>query len=321
MVIFCSCSSKPDKSIVPHWTSELLGPLVKTQVTASELAVLKNLHAYAYLKLADLGYENFPFKDVIVPDTSFPSFSTTALLDSALVSATFSSGEMYFELFNEMDFDIKKGLKILITQGNKTLFQETLSTDLPPATGKFISSRIPLADLTLLPELTVQVNDLATQGSKTPVNIYDKKIGIAITVAGAEVRTVQLRPGTYTFSDTSAFNLNGRAVSTQSVSGVLNSYFKNQLEIAPQFQFYFLDDQLLLTDSLFDNLIPIAPSTSIQPETKLTTEYSSTRSQNIDKAKYIRSFMKVSSADTITLSSSNTMDVQVVGDLKINVNQ
>lgn len=321
LVLLLACNSRPDGKIVPSWTSEILGPLIKTRVTGEEILQIQDLSAFSYSKVYDFGL-GAGQENIVVPEGSLPSLSKDENLNTSFTKLELDSGVMVFTISNSMDIDIRQGTVFTVYQHGEVLLSYTLPQDLAAHSGFLTSAELSLAGKTLYPDVTIKITNAATHGSggqPIPVNA-DKKLVVNVTVKNTNIKSITLKPGSYEMADTAAFNLNGRAVNTSAVSGNIITYAKNRFPFNIAMQFYFMDDLYVRQDSMFSasRLIPVA--TSPEEEVKLTETYDINRSGHVNSAKYVNSSVRFFSNTEFTITKDNFLDLQIVGDLKLNVN-
>ncbi len=320
-MLFAACKSNPEKNIIPNWHTDLLGPLVKSTVTGEEVMQLRNLQLFSFSTIHDYGYGNSEQPDTI-PEIPLPSFSKTEILNTHIESMELERGNLYFRFSNTLDIDIKKGATIKISQNGNIILVDTLKEDLKEKAGVFISKKADLSGKTLLPEFTVNVENLATHGTRgVPLVPGDKKLVTNFFFEEIIFKTLSLKPGSYTFSDTSAFNLNGRVVKTAALQGDIISYVKNNFPFTIDMQYYFLNAVYTPIDSLFDKNITIVPSNISNPESAFKQNISNEKVSSITQAMFVNSRVSFYSDQNITITKDNFLDLQLVGDLQISVNK
>lgn len=321
LIFVIACKSNPDKKIIPGWSTELLGPLVKTKVTGEQILQLQDLSIFSFSTVYDFGY-GYAGKPDSIPEIDLPAFTKTDSISSAFVSMKLEEGILYFKVFNSLDIDIKKGAVITILQQGVILLTDTLKSDVAAHNGYFISKKVSLAGKTLYPEVTIAVNNLGTHGTHgKSLEPGDKKFVTNFFIEQVSFESLTLKPGSYTITDTSSFNLNGRVIKTEAISGDIYTYVKNRFPFTIDMQFYFMDANFTRTDSLFSSNVVIPPSTPTDTEFVYKQPIIESKIPSIKQAAFLNSNVRFYSDQNVTISKQNYIDLQLVGDLKISVNE
>src|SRR5690606_1075583 len=119
-------------------------------------------------------------------------------LTETFKSAEVESGEIYFVLTNNLPFEVKPGVRVLIQQDGDPipLVDQTLESGLPGNGGVYKMPALNLDNRTLLPELDLQILNFATQKS-TVSDILDpsKEFKIEVYIDKLKFKSITLSQG------------------------------------------------------------------------------------------------------------------------------
>ena len=325
LFIISSCDFKPNDKVVPEWEMEILGPLIKGDLTIQDIAELDSLQASQDLSLADFGLLNMagvPVPNNTPSGTNTPvnagPFSTFNITD-AFGSGMIESGEIYFKITNGWEINLQTGT-FIFKSGATTIFSQPISTIAAySGVGAKPSYTSPVGafnNINTNDTLTLEVQNFTTTGGMiTDVN---RKLTVEVFLRNIVIGSITLS-STESFSiiDTSDFSISGNSIESESVSGTLNTFIVNPLPVDFRFQIYFMDEtKTVKLDSLFDTATIIAANS---PETKLVTSLNQTKLNNLKNSDFARTFLKLNTppSGSVTISNSLVLKVQVVGDLKL----
>lgn len=343
-LIFCiallySCKLNTSQDIKPNWNTYILGPLVKSSLTLKNFSDLQNIHATQTIRLSDIESadpgDGFPGNasgtTIIPPVSNVPLGPYTLDLTSAFTQAVFDSGEFYFVITNGFPVDVKKGTTLTFTQNGNLFAFYTLTSDIAPNGGTYtFSPPINLTGRTLYSQMSMSV-DFSSDGSgTTPVTFNSNDyLTIEILLDKVKVNSITVKPGnTFTVSDTTNFQVSGDVIKANTISGNFITHFGNGLPLEFDAQAYFLDENKTLIDSLFRSsaLIHSANITNCQTSTIYptldTVPYTASKQNTLNNSRYVWLNFTIKSLGTcsaITITETDTMEVQIVGDLTLNI--
>jgi|GEM_PF-2641992 hypothetical protein len=328
LLFLFSCNLKPDQDLEPDWDAQILGPLVKEDLTISNIP---DIDSFAYIQgfslEKDFGITQVvPIKDV--PEIGPLTLPPNALdLTETFKSAHIESGEVHFILTNDLPFEIKPGMKIQIRHAGTTepLVEQTLDTGLPGNGGNLYISSVKLENKTLLPELELLILDFAT--NKSPdADLLDpsKEFKIEVYIKELKFNSITLSKGnTYNVEEIVDINLKGTNINAESLSGQLFTFANNGMPLRFNLQLYFLDGSYTVLDSLFNTDPTIqepvtAGGIAIAPvETKIITDLTEHKADKIINAEYLRIKFRAVNAPDVTISKDNLLKFQLTGDLNV----
>lgn len=326
------CSFSPNKLDAPKWTTELLGPLVKTSLSPDDIIQLQDVQFSQSIKMSNLGTPNgtYPFIPAIPPVTQGPFAVQTS---QSYASVTFASGKMGMVITNNLPINLKSGSTFVIEQGSSTFFSHTINVNINPGEVYTMTPEYDLAGKTLNENISVKVQNFASDGKNSPTTINgSEELKIEFSIKGLKIQELGIASNNrFAASDTNNFSIQGGTVKTGSVSGKLVLFADNQMPIAISLQGYFLGENKLVVDSLFSTRAIINAAgvdgtghsnttTSSVIDIPITTE----RFEKIKEAKYLRTYAEVattSGAPLVFLRTSDKLMLQLVGDLKITIDK
>jgi hypothetical protein len=324
-VLLSSCDFKPQDKVVPAWEMEVLGPLVKGDLTIQEIAELDSLHDGFSISLSELGVSN-PGVPVIIPAFGPMNLGPYGLdLTDAFASAELESGDLYFTIRNELEVNIKSGTTFIIKDGGTTLLTNTLSSDINSLNGNYSSPITDLSNQTISSSLTFEIQNLSSDGSGGLVTINpSRRLVIDIYLRNVVVKSITLSGSeNFSLADTSDFSISGNNVSAQSVSGVINTFVTNYFPLEFNLQVYFMDEtKSTKLDSLFDSsAVILAGSASSPVESKFTASITESKINNLNNASYARTIFRLNyNGAPVTIQKDLTVSMRMVGDLKLQLN-
>ncbi|MBX9851183.1 MAG: hypothetical protein K2X86_05425 [Cytophagaceae bacterium] len=329
LLLLSSCDFKPNDKVVPEWEMDILGPLIKGDLTIQDIAELDSLHGKHDFSLADFGLPNMagvPVPNNTPSGTNTPvnagPFSTFNITD-AFGSGLIESGEIYFKITNGWQINLQSGI-FIFKSGTNDLINQPIST-IPAYSGigakpSYTSPVNTFTNINTNDTLTLQVLNFTTTGGmitdvnrKLTVDVYLNNIVIgSITLSSTE---------SFSIIDTSDFSISGNRIKSESVSGTPNTFIANPLPVDFRFQIYFMDEtKTVKLDSIFDTPTIIAANS---PEIKLVTTLNQTKLNNLKNSDFARTFLKLNTppSGSVTISNSLVLKVQVVGDLKLKLSE
>ena len=327
----------------PDYSADMLLPLVKTRIKPENVN--------------DLGEIVFK-QDIVIPDVSHifnvafpvPAFQAQnvgpiPLVDeeNAFVRAKVDTAEYELTIINNFPINIKAGTTVEITNttNNDIVFTAVLPEDIPPYGGEkvitlFLSQTSPWFDN----DLRLYLRNFSSDGSNgQPVDFNtNNNIRLRFDINLVRINEVEVNQGkNYFLQDTVDFNVQDEDNFANLAEGKLTLFVENGWPAGYRFQGYFLDDQYQIVDSLLELTEVPAPELNNQgyvipssvQEVKLETIW--TREELLrlrNQAKYLsfRARFQIPTpthlppTQTIKLRHENQVGLQLVGDLKVEVN-
>jgi hypothetical protein len=317
-----ACNFNPDKQIVPAWSMDFLGPLIKAEMNIQNINELTDLYVEKKIGLSDL-YSGSSTGNVSIPPFASPDLGPYGLdLTNAFGSAEIKSGELYFKITDSLQVDIIT-CTILIQQGSIPLLSDTTGP-IEKNGGTYTSPVTNLANTTINSNMNVTIKNFSSGGTGGMVSIDPaRKLIVDVFLKNVKVKTIYINgSNTFTLVDTSEFSINGSNISSQSVSGIFTTFLKNNIPLSFDFQIYFLDiTRTEVLDSLFDSPSSIIEGNATSPEIQLITKVNSTKISHLNNASYAKIKLKLTNSATGIIPDSLFLKMQVVGDLQIRLNK
>ncbi|MCR6637900.1 MAG: hypothetical protein NVV82_02600 [Sporocytophaga sp.] len=331
LLFLFSCNLKQDHELEPDWNAQILGPLVKEDLSINEVP---DIDSFAYVNAfsleKDFGItQEMPIKNV--PEIGPLSLPINHLdLTETFKSAEVESGEIYFVLTNNLPFDVKQGVIVKISQSGDPLgaplVNDTLPLGLPGNGGVYKMPPLNLNNKTLLPEMDLQIINFATKKRTDTDDLLDpsKEFKIEVYIDKLKFKSITLSQGnTFNVEETVDLNLKGTDINAKSLSGKLYTFANNGMPLKFSLQLYFLDGSYTVLDSLF-NTDPtiqepvIANGVTVTPrETKITTELNETKANKIINAEFLRIKFNAANPPDVTINKDNLLKFQLTGDLDV----
>ena len=317
-----ACNFNPGSLDSLTWKVDLLGPLVKTEISLEEILQFEDITLPINFSMSYLG---------ITKDTTinfFPSISLFELdppqtfkASDFFESVTFDSGEMFYVITNNSVFTIKAGGKMIVKQisDSTIILNDIIISDILPGTTYTMNPKSNLTGQTIENELSITIQGFVTDPITTTTTIKSTdNISIDFNITAIKINQVIVKPYTFAISDTTNFNLQGDIVETNLVDGTLINYINNDLPVSiDTLKVYFLDNQKdTLSPSLFNTNISINPSES----TTIIIDSIATKFINLNEAKFLHTYVRFNIPVTSTLKKEHKIKLQMVGDLKVKLN-
>jgi hypothetical protein len=322
VLFFNSCNFNPNDKVVPEWEIDMLAPLIKADLNIQDIAQLDSLHAGESLSLSDFGVID-PGIPVIIPAVPPSDFGPYGIsLTDAYASAELESGSLYYTITNELEINVKSNTTIIIKDGGNPILSDNIPSDIAAFTGAYTSPVTNLANTTVSASLTFEIQNFSSDGSGGGFVTIDpnRKLTIDIYLKNVKVKSITIgSSNNFSITDTSDFSISGSNISSQSVSGVFNTFITNNLPLGFNFQIYFMDEtKTIKLDSLFDSPTPIPPASgSVPSETKFVTSLSSAKINNLNNSSFARTMLELNAPATTTIQNNVYLNLQIVGDLKL----
>ncbi|MFN3405492.1 MAG: hypothetical protein ACK40G_15435 [Cytophagaceae bacterium] len=326
-----SCNFSPKEKVAPAWETEILGPLVKTDLTTENIFDLGDMDLSFSFGLSDLGMTIPPTPTVVpaIPPTDFPEES--AELSNSFASLEIESGDIQFVIVNNLEIPINQGMQVVMKSNNNSIIQQSLPA-IPANGGSFtLNPPISLANKTLLPQVTFQLKNFSSPGSNGQVVTLkpDSRISIDIYFRNIKIKSLSANANNiFELGDTLDFDLRANVIKASAGSGVINTYVNNGMPLDFKFQVYFLSENFTVIDSLFENstTVTAAPKdfsgqATSSVESKLTTTVNEDRINKLKQVYYAVPYFKTMIFGNVKIRKEDFVGVQLVGDLKININQ
>lgn len=328
LLFLFSCNVKQDHELEPDWDAQILGPLVKEDLSINEIP---DIDSFAYVKSfsleKDFGInQKVPIKDV--PELGPIDLPPNHLdLTETFKSAEVESGEIYFVLTNNLPFNVKPGVRVIISQVGDPipLVDRTLDSGLPGNGGVYKMPALNLDNKTLYPEMNLEIHSFATQKSTNAEDLDpSKEFKIEIYIHKLKFKSITMSKGnTFNVEETVDLNFKGTDINAQSLSGKLYTFANNGMPLKFGLQLYFLDGSYTVLDSLF-NTDPtiqepvIVGGVTVTPrETKITTELNEAKANKIINAEFLRIKFNAANPPDVVINKDNLLKFQLTGDLNV----
>jgi len=327
------CRKPIDSGGKPGWTLELLGPLVKTDLTLNKILGLETISATQNVNLADIGIGSGT--QIIIPpinNVQFPDYTTP--ITDIFEQLTIESGRLSFEILNSMPINIKAGSKItFFSQGdNVALFSHALATDIASNGGTYsFTPGFDLAGKIIKKALVIRVEEFSSDGSIGPVNISgNESFSIAIKLEQPVAESVWINSGNeLSLDDTLDFNMVGNDLPTDTYNGKLTLFVNNGLPADFYVQLYFLNDNKNILDSMFvgntnvsSALINGSGEVTDPVETRLEVTFDNQRINDLENANYAVPVIKMVTTPgngTVVIRKTDFQKQQLVADVKVDI--
>ena len=339
LLLFYSCKLNTKQEITPNWNTFILGPLVKASLTLENFSNLENIHATQTIRLSDIEAANPKdgFPGNLSGTTVIPAVSNIPLgpysldLTSAFTQAIFDSGQFYFVITNGFPVDVKKGTVITFTQNGSPFASYTLDSNITPNGGVYrLNPPVSLIGRTMYPQMSLNVTFSSDGSGGKPVTFNSNDyVTIEVFLSDVKAKSISVKPGnSFQISDTTNFQLSGDVIKANTVSGNFITHFGNGLPLEFDAQAYFLDENKNLIDSLFTSPTLIGPAniancqTSSVHQTLDTVPYNTKKQTTLNNTRYTWLNFTIKSLGNcaeLTITDTDTLEVQIVGDLKLNI--
>ncbi len=333
-IIGCTKDGLLDYSDLEH-TADWLFPVVKTKVTAEQVAKLNDL---SY----DVGAYNVdaPFLDITfpIPPISLETIGPIELKDTDSIYVKFKSDTATLKVYitNNFPINIKSGTIVEIRNSvndNLVVFDGVIQNDIPGKGGvdSVIVTRVtttPWADN----QLELFLVDFASDGTAGVIEDFSvyNNIDIKLKIEVIHLNEVELYGDiNYLVTDTSDFTLGSNPDEPDSENvekATLNLFVENGVPLTYQITGYFLDANYIVIDSLFGNTTIASPGLDGQGyvinSTIVEEKISSTMTKNEyhqikSNAKHIYYQLEFTSPpQNIRVIHSNNVKLQVTADIK-----
>jgi hypothetical protein len=315
-----SCDFDPNDKVVPKWEMEILGPLLKGDLSIEDIAELDSLHASKSFSLSDFGAP--AAGTIIIPAIPSMNLGPYALdMTDAFASAELESGELYFKITNQLEINVNSGTTIILKNGASTILSNTIPSDIAALNGSYTSPVTNLSNVIIGSNLTLQINNFSSDGSGGLVTINpSRKLILDVYLRNVKVKTITISTAeSFSIVDTSDFAISGNNIKSESASGTLTTYVTNHLPVDFKFQVYFMDEtKTIKKDSLFASAVNIPAASGATPS-------QSTFAVNLDQATidalnnsdFARTYLKLNTASNVTIPNTVEINFQMVGDLKL----
>jgi hypothetical protein len=326
LCFFASCNFNPDKHISPSWTMDFLGPIVRADMNIQNINELKDLYANQSLSLQDCGAVYANGTTVDIPAMGPTSLGPYALsLTDAFTNAALASGKLSYKITNGLEINVNAGTTIQIRQGSTILLSNN-TPDIAPLGGTYTSPATTLGNIMIDASISLSIPNFSSNGSGGPVTINSgRRLLLEIFLNNVRVKSIDLGINDhFSIVDTSDFSIHGTNIHSQSVSGTLTTFLKNNLPLSFDLQVYFLDKtKSILLDSLFNSPAIILAGGPGSSEIQLVTTVNNNKIRHLNDASFVRTALKLGnhSSGAITIPDSLFMHMQIVGDLKIKLNK
>jgi hypothetical protein len=314
---------------LPVWQLDLLGPLAKTSISVEEVS---DFGDFSYSSSATASSMGFPNGVVIPPISTNRTLGPFTASTNEYTQVNFTSGTIGIAFTNNMPANIQAGSKLVIESGGAVL----ASIDLPavPARGSFSNSNIAnLAGKSMTGTISVRVEGYKTSGSGTTTIKSTDGFSFTFNITNAAISSIKIT-NNKSFSASSGlteFSLVGEEVPIKEVTGDMILNVSNGIPVVFSIQVDFYNEQKQKVASLFSNAQTIAAATVDNDgkpvkatSSRLVGSIDAAMFQKIRDAKYIStkaSASSLSGAPAVLLSLTDKMDIQIIGDLKVSINE
>ncbi len=338
LLLFYSCKLNTKQEITPNWNTYILGPLVKASLTLENFSNLENIHATQTIRLSDIesakpgdGFPGNLSGTTVIPAVSDIPLGPYSLdLTSAFTQAIFDSGQFYFVITNGFPVDVKEGTIIKFSQNGVLFTADTLKSNIAANGGVYQLPPISLIGKTMYPQMSLNVSFSSDGSNNKPVTFNSNDyITIEVFLSDVKAKSISVKPGnSFQISDTTNFQLSGDVIKANTVSGNFITHFGNGLPLEFDAQAYFLDENKNLIDSLFTSPTLIGPAniancqTSSVHQTLDTVPYNTKKQTTLNNTRYTWLNFTIKSLGNcaeLTITDTDTLEVQIVGDLKLNI--
>jgi hypothetical protein len=326
LVLFCvfpACNFNPDKQVVPAWTMDFLGPIVKADMNIQNIYELDDLHANLSLSLSDFSTPTPTGTMVIPPVPSTNLGPYTMDLTNAFGNADIASGDLSYKITNNLEINVNAGTTVIMKQGSTTLLSNP-TNNIAAFGGTYTSPVTLLSNTNILSDISLSIQNFSSNGSGGNLVTIDpnRKLILEIFLKNIKIKSITLtNANSFSITDTSNFNIKGNGIPSQTVSGTFTMYLTNNIPLNFDLQVYFLDDSKTLLDSLFDSPSTIIKATSVPSETILVTKLNNRKINNLNKASIAQTKLMLNTGANTTIPNSLFMKMQIVGDLQIRLNK
>jgi hypothetical protein len=326
LCFFVSCNFNPDKHITPSWTMDFLGPIVKADMNIQNINEFMDLYASQTLSLEDCGavYPNGTTADI-------PALGPTSLgpydlnLTVAFTKAALASGKLSYKITNGLEINVNAGTTIQIKQGSTILLSNN-TPDIAALGGIYTSPATTLSNIIIDADISLTIPNFSSNGSGGAVTINSgRRLLLEIFLNDVKVKSIDLGINdNFSLVDTSDFIIHGTNIPSQSVSGTLTTFLKNNFPVNFDLQVYFLDEaKTTVLDSLFNGPTTILAGGANPAEVQLVTIVNNKKITHLNNSSFARTELKLGNhgSGTLTIPDSLFMHMQIVGDLKIKLNK
>lgn len=324
-----ACNFNPGSLDSLTWKVDLLGPLVKTEMTLEEITQFDDISLPLKFKLSSIVPN---FQDG-VPLPSVPSIKLFELppqtfsASDAFESISFDSGEMFYVIDNQSPLTIKAGGIIVIKDSadGSIILYDSLKSDILPFTSYTMDPVLNLqgnSDLFLFTvgsTFEITISNFITDSIPDPTTFTSAHyIGIEFNLNAIKINSIVANPDTFIISDTTDFNLEGDILSTNVEEGMLINFINNELPVEINLQGYFYDEsKTTILDSLFSSTQTIPAADSVRIEIDIIKIF-----ENIKNAKFLHTYAQfiIPGPGTQIFKKQHKVKLQVVGDIKVKLN-
>jgi sRNA-binding regulator protein Hfq len=334
-IIFVNCTKEEPFNYddLVH-NSEWLFPLATTEVSADEFLALDEIE-FEFIVELDPVFINPGFP---TPPISGISLGPIGLEEQDSLFTRFKAEdvEVRINLVNNFPINIKAGTEIEIrntTINNNTVFKGIIENDIAPKGGMdSIIIRQVQNNQWVDSQLEFYLNDFGSDGSSVAEDFTTfNNIAINIKVGVALINEVEFsQPISYLMTDTTELDFGDTADESaeENIQRVkMNIFLKNGIPLNFAIKAYFLDENFVVIDSLFDNALIESPSIDadgyIIPssivENKIEEELTQAEFINVkNKTRHIFYKLDFSSqaASSFIVESSNFIELHLTSEIE-----
>lgn len=327
--VMTSCA---DESPLPKRQVDVLAPLTKALIGPNQIKELSQGNVAGEKIKA---FPEIPFP-VAVPDSNWgDTLLYTGDFSAAYDILAYNDVEVTVKIINNYPIGVKKGTRLVLkNKNNQTIFNHSLSDDLDPnETYEFIETS---QNGVFTDTFQVYAENLQTKASNGPV-LLDSTGYFAFTmdISSIDIRYVTLYTDTtYHVDEVVEFDLStGDDFNAEDAQGKVIVYLQNDLPMNAYAQVYFLNQDSVITDSLFAAGTASFPGvpvdangvpTSENVEQKYEIVYDKQRFQNVIDSKIVRFVAEGNTAEnynvvpgigkTVYFGEGVRLKFQIVGD-------
>lgn len=335
LIFFCGCKKfqQLDSQIHPEW----LAPIAKTTVSLETLSLLDSTQFTRKIPSLDLGFPSGITLDL--PALYFSHLGPYPLAVSDWIKEVHvQTFDLTISITNSFPITIGAGTVITIRNDNDTINNQNIVSQTPLLNdilpGRTFTFNIKLNDR-IIDDTVFFYLDQFNSPAKNNVTFTNSPATITV---GLNILSVELikfyADRSKSIRDTSEFsikkNTNTHPIDDSTIEGKLIVYIDNAFPLNSNFQVYFLDgSKRNVIDSLFDQGIYLQAATTDDNGSPTSITHSidsviisSGHLQKIKQAKFAVSSLEMNTINNksieISANKQTYLDIQIVGDLKMN---
>lgn len=335
VLVFCtvlSCNFNPDGVTPPSWKSSFIGPLANSRITLEDLLDFDSLgfdYKVAASELSDAippGGGTLPF----VPPFTVPSLPPDTFdIADGFQYAIFDSGEIVFELINNMPFSLNPGQIISVysmtgpnnDQLGAKIFDFTLDESLE-AGGNATTIYSDFTGLVVSSRLIIQIDSISSPGSNSPVTI-DSESGFEMIFffRNLKVREVGIRAGnSFVLGDTTPFSFSSGTIPSTLESGLINIRLRNGIPLNIDLNLDLYDESMGFLGSFIQSGQNTVNASGIST---ITVEVNESNIDILNNTNFLVSTVLLEDqavqGDTVIINSDSLIRAKIIGELELDL--